>query len=118
LHTFNGVPYDPLGEVRGGAPGVPPVGAGDAAETRHVLPRHQLVGLGHVAQDRDEEEEERARELVVHRAWVHGAVPGQEGGSQHTHVLPLETPSQDGWDWKGDEEHKTDVGSIIEVKRK
>ena len=81
--TVNGVPDHPLGEVGGGPPGGPPVGAGDAAEARHVLPGDQLEGLGDVAQDGDEEEEQRARELVVHRARVHGAVAREVGGAQH-----------------------------------
>ncbi len=72
--TFDSISYDPLGQVGGSTPCVPIVSAADVAETGHILPRHQLVGLGRVAEDSDEEQEERACELIVHRARVHGPV--------------------------------------------
>lgn len=93
--TFDGVSYDPLGEVSDRTPGVSVVSAGDIAQAGYILPCHQLIGLWRVAQNSDEEQEERACELIVHRAWVHGAVARQESSTQNTHVLPLEQQEED-----------------------
>lgn len=43
--TFNSVSYDLLGEVGDGTPGVAIISAGDVAQSGHVLPCHQLIGL-------------------------------------------------------------------------
>lgn len=43
--TFDSVSYDLLGEVSDGTPRVAIISAGDVAQSGHVLPRHQLVGL-------------------------------------------------------------------------
>lgn len=43
-----------------------------------------------MAEDGDEEKEESTRELIIHRARVHGPVAWQEGSAKDTHVLPLE----------------------------
>ncbi|TNN80403.1 hypothetical protein EYF80_009427 [Liparis tanakae] len=67
------------------SPGDSVIGAADVAEAGHVVPRRQLVGLRGVAEDSDEEQEERACELVVHRARVHGAVARQEGSAKDAH---------------------------------
>lgn len=75
--TFDSIAYDPLGEVGDWTPGVSVVSAADVAETGHVLPRHQLIGLCGVAENSDEEQEEGTCELIVHRARVHGPVAWQ-----------------------------------------
>lgn len=94
--TFDGVSYDPLGEVGDRTPGVSVVSAADVAEPGHVFPRHQLIGLWGVAEDSDEEQEESTCELIVHRARVHGPVARQEGSAQDTHVLPLQPQTEEG----------------------
>lgn len=88
--TFNSVSYDGLGEVSDWTPGVTIIGAGDVAQSGHVLARHQLVGLRGVTQNSDEEQKESTCELVVDRARVHGSVAWQESSAQNTDVLPLQ----------------------------
>lgn len=94
--TFNSVSYDLLGEVGDGTPGVAIISAGDVAQSGHVLPCHQLIGLWGVTQNSDEEQKESARELIVDRARVHGSVAWQESSAQNTDVLPLQT--NDDWE--------------------
>lgn len=43
-----------------------------------------------MTQDSDEEEEQSAGELIIHRARVHGPMAWQEGTGQNAHVIPLE----------------------------
>lgn len=88
--TSDGISYDPLGQVCDRTPGVSIIGAADVAEAGHILARHQLIGLWGVPENCDEEQEESACELIVHRTRVHGPVAWQEGSAQDTHVLPLE----------------------------
>lgn len=88
--TFNSVSYDSLGQVGDSSPGVSVVSAADVAESGHILSSHQLIGLGGVAQNSDEKQEESACELIVHRARVHGPVTCEESSAQDAHVLPLE----------------------------
>lgn len=94
--TFNSVSYDLLGEVGDGTPGVAIISAGDVAQSGHVLPCNQLVGLWGVTQNSDEEQKESARELIIDRARVHGSVDWQESSAQNTDVLPLQT--NDDWE--------------------
>lgn len=49
-----------------------------------------------MAQNSNEEEEQSAGELIIHRARVHGAVARQEGSAQDTHVVPLGGKKNDG----------------------
>lgn len=72
--TFNSVSNHSVGKVRDTCPGVSVVCAADVAEPGHIFARHQLIGLRGVAQNSDEEQEEGTCELIIHGAWVHGAV--------------------------------------------
>lgn len=81
---------DGVREVPDGAPGPPVVGAGDLAQPCHVDPGVELVVLGHLPRDGNEEEENVPCLLVVQGAWVHGAVALHLGLGHRLLCTPLQ----------------------------
>lgn len=66
------------------------VGAGDLAQPCHVDPGVELVVLGHLPKDSNEEEENGPCLLVVQGAWVHGAVALHLGLGHLLLCMPLQ----------------------------
>lgn len=72
------------------------VRAGDLAQPCHVDPGVELVVLGDLPGDGNEEEEEGSRFLVVQGARVHGPVALQLGLGHHLLSMPLNVRGQKG----------------------